>query len=556
MKVRLPTIVQDPASTEIAGKTENFEVREDEEDVFLDGPVSRRVAVIDFDEKTGLPRPGVVFEPPAPGRTLAGYPLADPHDYTARDFNAVSVFATVLRTLRLFESADCLGRRLEWGFGGPQLLVVPRAGLRANAFYSRDSRSLQFFFFPSSVPEHEGRTIYTSLSHDIVAHETGHAILDGIAPDLYDALTPQSLALHEAIADLTALLMAYGSRTLAASVLEKTRGSIDRPSDFSWLAEEFASAKDGGRSGYLRSLDNQKTFDSEDRSRDAHGRRNFVRERADPHRQSQVLTGALYPAMLALFDHYRQAEQEETGKTSYSVSGKALAVAAQHFKRVVLRGLDYLPPGEVSFADYARAILASDEAYYASDRPAVRQQIRDELVRRRVVASARDLEVATNVDPEEHPSIGELDLDRLVESDWAAYDFVDRHRELLGVPPGVPFHVKPRQKVRKVYFRGGRRVPKRECLLKVSWDVREPNGGAPEVASERQITAGTTLALAWSSRHAPRIRALLRSDASKPETDAAGEQRADRDLMMRSLVESEERPGGDAHDSATLRLER
>ena len=50
------------------------------------------------------------------------------------------------------------------------------------AFYERESHSLQFFHFPSKSPTNALTTVYTSLSHDIVSHECGHAILDGIAP--------------------------------------------------------------------------------------------------------------------------------------------------------------------------------------------------------------------------------------------------------------------------------------------------------------------------------------------------------------------------------------
>ncbi len=71
-------------------------------------------------------------------------------------FIQVSVWATVLRTMYLYEEADALGRPISWGFPAPQLLVIPRAGWLENAFYERRSHSLQFFSFKA-----DGRTIHT-----------------------------------------------------------------------------------------------------------------------------------------------------------------------------------------------------------------------------------------------------------------------------------------------------------------------------------------------------------------------------------------------------------
>ncbi|MCI0348450.1 MAG: hypothetical protein L0Z53_03405, partial [Acidobacteriales bacterium] len=62
-------------------------------------------------------------------------------------FMQVVVFGGVMKTMQMFEEADNLGRRIRWAFDGPQLLVVPRAGDWANAYYERESRSLQFFYF-------------------------------------------------------------------------------------------------------------------------------------------------------------------------------------------------------------------------------------------------------------------------------------------------------------------------------------------------------------------------------------------------------------------------
>lgn len=548
MKARLPLIVQDPSSTATEKRIEHFDVVDD--DVFLDGPVSPWVAVLDFEEHGAL-GPGVPFQPPRRGRVLGRYRLADDGDHLARDFNCVSVFATVLKTLRMFEEDDALGRRVRWAFEGPQLLVVPRAGLGANAAYTRASRSLQFFYFQSPLPQHQGRTIFTSLSQDIVSHETGHAILDGIAPDLYHALTPQAQALHEAIADLTALVMAFRTRTLTRAALKATGGSIRDAQAFSALAEEFGAARDPlAGVGFLRNFDNQKTLDPEDRSRDRHGRRNRV-SRTRPHELSEVLTGALYPTMLALFEHHRAEEQARSGRSAFSASGKALAVAADRFKRLVFRALDYLPPGEVSFADYARAVLAADQAGHPGEDP-IRTALADELVRRHVVGDVAALEVRTDF---AHDAVEGLDLERLVSSDWAAYDFAERNRALLGIPEGVHFRVRPRLDVTKRYYTEAGPRAVRECILKVSWDARERNDAGQALPAARQITVGTTLALTWDQRP-PRVRALLHADAGRAEGPALAEQRRDRDAMLARLIDERRLTAdGETPRAGALRIE-
>jgi len=238
LKVRIPLMIQDPMTSKRLRikATEGF--YPDNEEFFLDGPVTKRVAVIDFSPVTGKPLTSAHFRPPPPRRVCGWYSARARTKNVSKDdlyeakgkklyspaFIQVSAFATVLKTIYLFEGArqekghfmqrpfsgerakdtltHTLGRPLTWAFDSLQLLVVPRAGELANAYYHRDSHSLQFFYYPS--PKDRSKNVYTCLSRDIVAHETGHAIVDGIAPDLLDACTPQSLGIHEAIADLTA----------------------------------------------------------------------------------------------------------------------------------------------------------------------------------------------------------------------------------------------------------------------------------------------------------------------------------------------------------------
>ncbi len=557
VEVRIPVLVQDPVAAGERKLPPLEWVLLRSEDVVLDGPVCPRVAVLDLDAGTGRLRRGARYQPPGREGEPGTFHLQDPERLDAPDVIQVSVFGAVLRTLEMFEEDDALGRRVRWAFEGSQLLVVPRAGEWANAFYQRESRSLQFFYFRGPKAR-----VYTCQSQDIIAHETAHAVLDGMAPDLYHALSPQALALHEAVADLTAALSAFRCRPLARQVLKSQGGSIARSGAFSAIGEQFGQAL-GHERGHLRDLLNEKTLKPI-----AGGRPEDVVSSVEPHLLSEVLAGALYSVMLRLHEalkdefarksqarpslvapaetesarralppedapepplaHQGFVSEEAWQEARRRVSGKALAVAASRFKRSLYRGLDYLPPGEVSFADLGRAIIAADQSSHP-DSGEQRQWLCEEFVRRGIVRDKRELRVRTDF---EHPALAHVDLDTLAKSDWAAYAFANRHRGFLHIPRGGSFHIAPRLVVEKLSYAGGehgrRRV--RECIFKVSWKVDEPDaapGGA--LPDMRQVTFGTTLVIDFETR---RVRALLTSDR-KPA------RKADRDGMLRWLLEED-----------------
>lgn len=500
VKLRVPMMVQDPVVREYKG-LELLDNVELEDEFFLDGPISRRVAVLDFDDRTGALRSGIRYVPPPAGRVIGEYEIADRTAVSSRDLLAVSVFATVQKTMQLFETKDALGRPLTWAFNAPQLLVVPQAGRMPNAYYERESRSLQFFFFAAkNNPE---RTVYSCASRDIVAHETAHAILDGILPDLYNASTPQALALHESIADLTALLSSFECRELAAAVLRVTGGRIDEPTAFSAIAEEFGIERGG--SGPLRTLRNTKSLDPKDKL-------NFV-ARDEPHDLSEVLSGALFGVMVAVYAQWRKKYEEPM---------TALAIASRQFRRMIYRALDYLPPGEISFADYGRAILAADQAHHP-DEASGRKALIEEFVKRRIVPNARTLSVKTN---HRLKAVAAVDVETLATSDWAAYEFANQNRKLFGIPEDVHFRVLPRRDSTKSHrHRGRKEVEVRECIVKVSWDEKERQNLGGGFPSRRQITVGASLVIDWNTRL---VRALLRSDYP--------EQKENRDAMLSRLI--------------------
>ncbi len=518
MEARVPIMVKDRMMEQYGAMepTESFTIHA--EDFFLNGPVTRRVAVVDLDPVTGDLVTGCCFEAPGGAKKFGAYRISDGSKPDALDFMQASVFGTVLKAMYMFEDADALGRRLTWAFNGTQLLVVPRAGVWANAYYERESHSLQLFYIEGTAPD--ARPIYSSLSHDIVSHETAHAILDGIAPDLYHAVTPQSLAIHEAVADLTALILALKSKVLPRYVLDHNGGSIHDSTVFCGIAPEFQQARDpSGQRRYLRNLLNDKSLDPA--LADEFQNPNHV-NRSDPHGLSEVLSGAFYTVLVKGHDALKAYWAPRRSQTEFQVSGYALFLAAERMKRMLFRALDYLPPGEVSFADYGRAILASDAASHPGD-GTVRDWIAEEFVRRFIVTSRADLEVPTNY---EHSSLTGMDLQNLVDSDWIAYEYANQNREFLNIPPGVPFQVRPRLDVTKSYYLGGSEPTRiRECLFKVSWSCQEPNASGAFGAAQRLITAGTTLAIDWNTR---KVRAKL-------TTDSAEGQRQDRDAVIQNL---------------------
>ena len=138
--------------------------------------------------------------------------LLDRSNNESLQFHQVNVWAIVQRTLDFFESGFGLGRRILWAFEGNRLIVVPHAGYGENAYYDRESKSLQFYYFDRGEER-----IYTCLSTDIVNHEFGHAVLDGIRPYYNESICPETAAFHEFLGDLTAILIAFRNNAFRAA---------------------------------------------------------------------------------------------------------------------------------------------------------------------------------------------------------------------------------------------------------------------------------------------------------------------------------------------------
>ena len=193
----------------------------------------------------------------------------------------------------MFESSSGLGRRISWAFEGNRLIIVPHAGYGQNAYYDRTSKSLQLYWF-----DNDKGTVFTCLSSDIVNHEFGHAVLDGLRPYYYESIDAQTAAFHEFLGDLTAILMAFRNSAFRKIALKESHGKLTDAQLLAGLAQQFGRATQGAP--YLRSGLNPHTMKDLDGNSAAcvvrgHDRRDVRRPhgriRQPPEKRSEASTG-------------------------------------------------------------------------------------------------------------------------------------------------------------------------------------------------------------------------------------------------------------------------
>lgn len=481
-----------------------------------DGPTSARFAVVDYDSTAGVLAAPARWDAKA-RRFVApdGSPLGVAQKAVPQ-FHQVSTWAVLQNTLDFYESGWGLGRRILWGFEGNRLIVVPHAGYGENAYYDRGSKSLQFYYFDDEA----GRRIFTCLSSDIVNHEFGHALLDGIRPHYFEAVSPETAAFHEFIGDLNALLMAFRNNSFRQFIADRTAGDLSKDVFLSSLASEFGAAVSGVP--YLRSARNERTM------------REFEGS-LRPHDMSEVLTGAMFDILSGFAASYLGKPRAAGGDADdpRKTPAQALAHASQRMQYTAIQPLDFLPPVEVTFRDYALAVLRADEIANPVDPDGYRAMIA-------AVFAARGILGQDEVDRLAQPRHVFARLKTRVFHDPAtiavsraeAYRFLDDNRPDLFIPFGADIVVADVFSAEKL-TREGRQLPK-QIILQYVWREDLKLAGARFGRFDGETTSllcGATLALdeegnvlAWSRKPGT---AALGTRPDEIEERKAGERRRD-----------------------------
>ncbi|MEO1089249.1 MAG: hypothetical protein AAFX81_01345 [Pseudomonadota bacterium] len=254
------------------------------------------------------------------------------------EFDAVHTFAVVRQTLTMYQRAlgDQAPAPLPWAWNSVTdtrpLEVFPH-GLpdTMNAFYSRTDRALKFGHF---VADDDGRRVHTCRSFDIVAHECGHAILDGLKPDwILFGQPPQTGGLHESFGDLTAIFLTLAQHDQVEAVVAQTKADLHNKTFLADVAEEFGLAL--GRPNGLRNADNDLTLSQTG---------------TQVHAISQVMTGAVYDILADIVAFERRPFLRDDATVLHEVGA--------YLCSLVVRSIIRAPDNGATYADVANQMLA------------------------------------------------------------------------------------------------------------------------------------------------------------------------------------------------------
>lgn len=382
---KLTILAQDPA-VRLGGRLAFASVSVPAE-VLAKGPTGYRVKIVDYDASSRVLYVDKTDRRPVNGEFLDPFSRREDEsdeDYEKRllddpNFHSQNVYAIVMRTLARFEFA--LGRRVSWSFGGHQLNVAPHAFAEANAFYSEEDKGLFFGYFDGKT----GR-VFTCLSHDVVAHETTHALLDGLRTGYTELSGPDQAGFHEAFADVVALLSVFSLPQIVAALLDRDfrpprRGSEIRPIDGALLeperlrqtslvalAEQFGQEVQGIHGDALR-----RSIMIEP-ARDILARPEYQEE----HARGEVLAAAMMQGFLQLW-HRRIRELGTFGDNRYNLDMviEEGAKVADHLLTMSIRALDYCPPVDVDFRSFLASLLTADAELVPDDSYGYRQVLRE-----------------------------------------------------------------------------------------------------------------------------------------------------------------------------------
>jgi hypothetical protein len=291
-------------------------------------------------------------------------------------FHQQMVYAVCSLVYAAFRAA--LGRHIAWGFhqrspqsassGTRRLLVRPHVPRQKNAWYDKHRGELCFGYY-RATEQVTGRNlpgghIFTCLSHDIIAHEITHALLDGLRTHFTIPAHPEVLAFHEALADLVAVFQRFTYTNVVLEAMRGARGHLRQANLLTDIARQF---------GHTASPDSQQPLRSAvDAPEDARLRKLYNPDIEEPHELGSVLVSAVFDAFETVFARKtKRYIRLATGGSGVLPDGELPAdlqavlaeeatKLASQFLNICIRAVDYCPPVGLRFGEFLRAVITAD----------------------------------------------------------------------------------------------------------------------------------------------------------------------------------------------------
>lgn len=327
------------------------------EPLLEEGPAGAVIEVIDYDAEhkrfyapVNLNKPELLME-----NGLA------PNESDPR-FHQQMVYAVAMKVIE--NARRALGRPISFyhSRSKQKLRLFPHAFYGANAFFDPNCNAVFFGYFKASAlnpgPNLPGQMVFTCLSHDVIAHEVTHAIVHRLRRYFLEPTNVDVLAFHEAFADIVALFQRFSYRDILREHIQASRGRLQGEGMLVELAQQVGYASGSGQA--LRSALGQKADPA------------LLARMHEPHRRGAILVSAVFDGFFRTYE--RRIEdliRIATGGTGELPRGhlhpdlvdrvaREASLLADHVLRMCIRAFDYMPPVDVTFGDFLRAMVTAD----------------------------------------------------------------------------------------------------------------------------------------------------------------------------------------------------
>lgn len=210
---------------------------------------------------------------------------------------AACVYVTITNALNAI-LGQCQQPPNHWPGTNP-LWVFPQAGEGINAYYDRTTLSFLYAIGPHSI--------FTADSTNVVGHESGHAVLDLLRPDLWSSASLEIMAFHEAWADFIASMSLLRYDQGIDYLLSRTNGDLRRRNMVSDIAVQFCAQlhqiNPRFNQSCLRSAINNYTYAPAAALPEKGNADTLIRE---PHSFSRVFFGAIYDVFVMMYEKAKQ----------------------------------------------------------------------------------------------------------------------------------------------------------------------------------------------------------------------------------------------------------